>query len=300
MAKAAQSTRAAAPAADQPPDVLAAGAVVFRQGKQVLVVHRPRYDDWSFPKGKLDRGEHALSAAVREVEEETGLVVRLGPSLPDQRYSVGKRMKTVRYWVGHAVGDDDISHYWPNHEIDDLRWVSLAKAPELLTYPHDRKTLRKARPWRQPTNTLVIVRHALARSRRAWREEDPIRPLLKTGQQQAARLVPLLASYDVTRVVTSGSERCLRTVTPYAEQRGLKVRRRAELSEEGATPEGVGDVIGRLLTREENAVVCSHRPVLPWICEALDIDAIKLDPGAFVVVHHRAGVVLATEHHQVR
>jgi 8-oxo-(d)GTP phosphatase len=300
MAKMAQSMRAAAPVAAAPADVLAAGAVVFRQGKQVLLVHRPRYDDWSFPKGKLDRGEHALSAAVREVQEETGLNVRLGPALPDQRYSVGKRMKTVRYWVGHAVGGDDISHYWPNHEIDDLRWVSLAKAPELLTYPHDRKTLRKARPWRQPTNTLVIVRHALARSRRAWREDDPIRPLLKTGQSQAVRLMPLLASYDVTRVVTSGSERCLRTVTPYAEQRGLKVRRRAELSEEGATPEGVSDVIGRLLARQENAVVCSHRPVLPWVCEALGIDAVKLDPGAFIVVHHRAGTVLATEHHKVR
>lgn len=300
MAKAAQSTRAAAPAAAPPPDVLAAGAVVFREGKQVLLVHRPRYDDWSFPKGKLDRGEHALSAAVREVQEETGLVVRLGASVPGQRYSVGKRMKTVRYWVGHAVGSDDISHYWPNDEVDDLRWVSLAKAPELLTYPHDRKTLRKAGPWRQPTNTLVIVRHALARSRRAWRGDDPVRPLLKTGAQQAQRLVPLLASYDVTRVVTSSSERCLRTVTPYAEQRGLKVRRKAELSEEGSTPEAVRAIITRLLAREENSVICTHRPVLSWVGEALGIDAIKLDPGAFLVVHHRAGHVLATEHHQVR
>ena len=300
MAKAAQSPRAAAPAAPQPPDVLAAGAVVLREGKQVLLVHRPRYDDWSFPKGKLDRGEHALRAAVREVEEETGLVVRLGPALPSQRYSVGMRMKTVCYWVGHTVLSDDISHYWPNDEIDDLRWVSIAKAPELLSYPHDRKTLRKARPWREPTKTLVIVRHALARSRRAWRGDDPVRPLLKTGTQQAQRLVPLLASYDVTRVVTSGSERCLRTVTPYAEQRGLKVRSRDELSEEGFTRDGVRTLITRLVAREENSVVCSHRPVLPWVCEALGIDPIKLDPGAFLVVHHRAGVVLATEQHQVR
>lgn len=299
-ARATRSSRAKMVAAPKVlPDVFAAGAVV-RSGKRVLLVHRPRYDDWSFPKGKLDRGEHALAAAVREVEEETGLKVRLGPALPDQRYSMGKRMKTVHYWVGHTLDGDDISTYWPNAEIDDLRWVTIAKAPEMLTYPHDRRTLRKSLSKAEPSNALIIVRHARARSRRAWKQADPLRPLLKTGLAQAQRLRPMLAAYDVTRVVTSSSERCLRTVTPYAEERALKVRLREQLTEESATPEVVADVVADLLRRPESSVMCSHRPVLPMIFAALGIEPIKLEPGAFVVVHHAQGKVLGTEQHLVR
>src|SRR3954470_1380615 len=89
-------------------DVLAAGAVVFRPGKRVLLVHRPRYDDWSFPKGKLDPGEHVTSAAVREVAEETGLRVRLGPPLPGQRYpAAGGRVKGVSDWGGRGGGSHE-------------------------------------------------------------------------------------------------------------------------------------------------------------------------------------------------
>ncbi|MGL5823941.1 MAG: NUDIX hydrolase [Nocardioides sp.] len=281
------------------PDIMAAGAVV-RSGKRVLLVHRPRYDDWSFPKGKLDRGEHALAAAVREVKEETGLTVRLGPALPPQRYSVGKRSKTVHYWIGHPTAGDDISGYWPNHEVDDLRWVSVAKAPELLTYPHDRKTLRKSLAKSEPSHALVIVRHALARSRRTWKPADPLRPLLRTGVRQAARLVPMLAAYDVKRVVTSPSERCLRTVAPLADTHGLKIRERGILTEESATVSEVTDLVARLLKHEEGSVLCTHRPVLPWVFEAIGIQPVKLEPAAFVVVHHHGGRVLATEHHTVR
>ncbi len=86
-------------------DVQSAGVVVFRPGTKVLLVHRPKYDDWSFPKGKLDPGEHATTAAVREVEEETGLRVRLGPPLSEQRYPVAQGMKTVSYWTGRSTGE---------------------------------------------------------------------------------------------------------------------------------------------------------------------------------------------------
>src|SRR3954454_24592860 len=125
----------------EPGPIVAAGAVVLRKGPQVLLVHRPKYDDWSFPKGKLDPGEHVTAAGVREVAEETGLHVRLGPPLAGQRYPIaGGRMKTVSYWVGRVVGSDDVSGYRPNAEIDRVAWFPYAEALERLTHEHDVET----------------------------------------------------------------------------------------------------------------------------------------------------------------
>ena len=150
------------------PDILAAGVVVFRPGREVLLVHRPKYDDWSFPKGKLDRGEHPTAAAVREVAEETGVHVRLGPRLPSQRYPVARRMKTVHYWTGRVVGDDDVTAYRPNDEIDAVAWVPVDEASARLSYDYDRETLAAALRVRHRTHAVVVLRHAQARSRSAW------------------------------------------------------------------------------------------------------------------------------------
>ena len=281
-------------------DVLAAGSVVTRPGKQVLLVHRPRYDDWSFPKGKLDRGEHVTSAAVREVAEETGLDIRLGPPLPSQRYRVGARIKTVDYWMGRVVGDDDVSRYVPNSEIDEVAWVPLDKAIRLLTYSRDRELLESAGKVRKKTNALVVLRHAKARSRRAWRGEDRRRPLLKIGHDQADRLVPLLAAYGVGEVISSPSLRCVQTVAPYADATRQPIHEIASLSEEGSSGKLVRDLLGGLQERRENIVVCSHRPVLPSVCKALQVKDPDLDPGSFLVVHHRKGSVVAVERHTPR
>jgi 8-oxo-dGTP diphosphatase len=120
----------------------AAGGVVWRRSAKgslkVLLVHRPRYDDWTLPKGKLDPGESAKAAALREVEEETGLRCRLGPALPSVRYTDAQhRGKHVRYW---AMEPED-GEFAPNDEVDEVRWLKLAPAGELLTYAHDRPVL---------------------------------------------------------------------------------------------------------------------------------------------------------------
>jgi 8-oxo-dGTP diphosphatase len=120
------------------PKVLAAGGVVIRDGK-VAVVHRPKYDDWSFPKGKLSSGESFEEAALREVEEETGLRCELGRELPSTRYRDAKgRPKLVRYWEMTPRGGE----FTPNREVDELRWPSLAEAERMLSYEHDRELLR--------------------------------------------------------------------------------------------------------------------------------------------------------------
>ncbi|WP_300640386.1 NUDIX domain-containing protein [Nocardioides sp.] len=284
-------------------DVVAAGAVVFRPGREVLLVHRSKYDDWSFPKGKLDPREHATTAAVREVMEETGLHVRLGPPLTTMRYENAGRMKTVHYWQGRVVGDDDVTAYEPNAEIDRVAWVPAAEALERLSYARDRALLEDALTLRKPTQALVVLRHGQARSRKAWRGEDRARPLLRSGMDQAFRLVPVLAAYDVERVVSSGATRCDDTVGPYVETVGLDLEVRPELSEEGNDPARVTRTVRRLAEAVQvdrgGAVLCSHRPVLPGVFAALGLPDPGLEPGEMVVVHLRRGRVVATEQHLV-
>jgi len=279
--------------------VVAAGAVVFAPERRVLLVHRPKYDDWSFPKGKLDRGEHRTTAAVREVAEETGLRVRLGPPLADQTYPVRGRPKRVHYWVGRAIGPDDVSGYRPNAEIDEVAWLPIEKAAKRLSYPHDRDTLAEALDLRRPTRALLVVRHAEARSRRLWHGDDTLRPLLATGRRHVERLVPLLGAFGVERVVTSPSIRCVETVEPFARVEGLPLAVEPRLSEEDATPARVGRVIEQVLAEPRHTAICSHRPVLPEVFEALGVEPVALAPAGFVVVHERKGRVVAWEHHGV-
>lgn len=280
----------------EPRDVRAAGAVVTRKGGDVLLVHRPKYDDWSFPKGKLDPGEHVVTAAVREVAEETGLDVRLGPALSPQRYRMSSgRFKSVEYWTGRAIGSDDVSGYRPNEEIDSVEWVPWEAAMRRLTYPHDRDTLAEARPLRRKTRALVVLRHGKARARDSWRQDDRIRPLLRLGEAQAQRLVPLLAAFDVTSVHTSSSTRCVQTVTPYVDTTGWPVKKYDELSEEDATTEGVVDLVDALLDSGQSTVLCTHRPVLPTVLDALRVPQVRLEPAGMLVAHHRKGRVVATE-----
>ena len=124
---------------DSDAEVFAAGGVVWRPGAdglEIVLVHRPRYDDWSLPKGKLDPGEGFEEAALREVEEETGLRCELGRMVGETTYRDNKdRLKLVRFWAMRA-GDGEFA---PDDEVDELRWVALADAPPLLSYAFDRE-----------------------------------------------------------------------------------------------------------------------------------------------------------------
>jgi len=282
-------------------DVRAAGAVVTRKGGDVLLVHRPKYDDWSFPKGKLDPGEHVVACAVREVAEETGLDVCLGPPLSTQRYPLkGGRTKSVAYWMGRVVGPDDVAGFVPNDEIDDVRWVPWDKVERVLSYDVDRATLAEARRLRRRTRALVVLRHGHARSRKAWKDDDRRRPLLQSGHLEAQRLVPLLAAYDVTRVVTSSSTRCVDTVAPYAHMAGWELETTDVLTEEDQDAEVIESLVAGLVAGKQGAVVCSHRPVLPTLLETLGVRGVRLEPGELLVAHLRKGRLVATERHTPR
>jgi 8-oxo-dGTP pyrophosphatase MutT (NUDIX family) len=124
-------------------EVKASGGVVCRRGPDgllVALVHRPRYDDWSFPKGKLDAGESWEDAALREVEEEVGLRCRLGPELPPTSYRDNKgRAKVVRYWLMDPLDGEFV----PSDEVDEVRWLAPTEADAILSYARDRELLSK-------------------------------------------------------------------------------------------------------------------------------------------------------------
>ncbi|MDX6297695.1 MAG: 8-oxo-(d)GTP phosphatase [Nocardioidaceae bacterium] len=281
------------------PTVKAAGCLVWRHGSdepEVVVVHRPRWDDWSFPKGKLDAGETTIEAAAREVAEETGLRVRLGPRLHDDHYTISSgQQKVVSYWVAKPPPDANLARFEPNSEIDDVRWMPVSQAREQLSYPRDVELLDELTVTAFESSVLLVVRHAEARKRRTWRGDDTERPLAAEGMRTAARLVPVLAAYGVTRVVTSSSARCVDTMLPYANAFGVKVRLMPGLSEEKVSDKVLARLANKALHSRKRIAICTHRPVLPRLCSALGITDTPLAPGGLLVLHRAAGKVLSVE-----
>lgn len=255
------------------PVVLAAGTLPWRRRRgelQVALVHRPRYDDWSWAKGKLDPGEIFPVAATRETAEETGLEVRLGRPLPSATYHLGTRagipvVKDVRYWAAEVVGGKGLLE----HEIDEVAWLEVDKARARLTYQRDVDQLdglvEADEAGALTAWPLALVRHAKARPRSSWAGEDWLRPLDTRGLQQADDLVPLLGAYGITRLVSSPSTRATDTIAPYAAQTGQRLRLKRGLSEEGhaADPTKAPHHLRRLVERGIPAALCSHGPVLP-------------------------------------
>ncbi len=250
--------------------IRAAGGVVWRraevgpEGVEVALVHRPRYDDWSLPKGKLSPGEPEVEGAVREVLEETGYHVRVGRPLGETRYDkvVGKvaRPKVVRWWAMQAT----TGTFTPNREVDDLRWAPLSEAEQLLTRDTDRDLLRRFAQGPAPTRTVLLVRHASAGSRSKWTGDDRDRPLDECGQAQADELVRLLARFDVARIASADVVRCIDTVAPFAEAVGLGVEAEPLLSETGYPGrEADAEALLRATDPDRDAVACSQGDVIP-------------------------------------
>ena len=247
----------------EPPVVRAAGGVVWRrspEGKiEVLVVHRPRYDDWSFPKGKLDPGESEEECAIREVREETGLECRLDGELAGTAYTDRRgRPKTVAYWRMNAVGGS----FQPNSEVDEARWVGLSEAARLLSYEHDRSMLEELMEEELEQSSALLVRHGTAGSRKEWSGDDRLRPLDEKGRRQARALAETLIHYPIRHILSSPYVRCVQTVEPLAQRLSLPVREAKELSE-GASAADVARLVSTL--NGELAVLCSHGDVIERI-----------------------------------
>jgi len=268
--------------------VRAAGALVWRIGDsgdlEVLAVHRPRYDDWSWPKGKLDSGETLPACAVREVAEETRASVELGPKLTTLRYSLANgRTKTATYWAARVIDDGSPAvaargrvKRASKHEIDDVRWMSVKEARATITLADDLRPLKKLESLHAKgllaTRAFMVVRHARAKRRSAWFGKDVRRPITRGGRARAKELIGLFAAFGASRVASSTAVRCVQTVHPYAEAAGIPVRGLRALREGSYAkdPEATIAAFRDQLFKKRSRVVCVHRPTMPALMGVLN------------------------------
>ncbi len=255
------------------PEIRAAGGVLWRSISgapddaviEVAIVHRPRYDDWSLPKGKLAAGESEIDGAVREVLEETGFHARVGRSLGETRYLKEQdrvmRSKVVRWWAMEATNGSFVT----TREVDDLRWVDPGEARGLLTRSTDRQLLDRFTDGPAPRRMVLLVRHGSAGSRTSWQGDDRARPLDPCGWAQAEALVRFLSHFDPTEILAADYDRCVQTVEPLASAMVLAIRPEPVLSEAGYP--GREDEAVALLRSVGGphgaAVVCSQGDVIP-------------------------------------
>lgn len=270
--------------------IRAAGAVVLREvggEQQVLLVHRPAYDDWSLPKGKALPDEARPATAVREVREETGVIIELGLRLNSISYDVSKGRKTVDYWRATPVAQ---FYHAADREVDEIAWLPISEAANVMTYEDEVGVLREALDL-PPTVPFLLVRHAKAMLRKHWSGNDQARRLDGRGRRQSRELIPLFEAFGVSRLFTSASTRCVQTLAPYAEYRNIEMQRYELLTEE----EGLHDLPAvtacvRSLASDlaEPSALCGHRPVLPAMQRGLDLEERTHLVAEVTVVHRDA------------
>jgi 8-oxo-dGTP pyrophosphatase MutT (NUDIX family)/phosphohistidine phosphatase SixA len=251
--------------------VRAAGGIVWRRGDdervEVVLVHRPRYDDWSLPKGKLAKREHPLLGAVREVCEETGVHAVPQVRLPSTRYLTGEPgvEKAVDYWSMRFAAQEPFT---PNDEVDGVQWFPVPEAAGALTYGHDRGVLGAFAELPPVTGLVVLIRHASAGERGEWPGPDTERPLDAEGRAQVAQLTTLLAAFRPARVVSASPARCVETVAPLAVALGLPVVVDGTFNED-ADPAASAKALRAIAEQEATTVVCSQRQLIPAVLARL-------------------------------
>jgi len=291
------------------PVVRAAGLVVWRQGAsgtEVLMAHRPAWQDWVLPKGHIDEGELPPETACREFTEESGYRAVATRPVATIDYPVKNTTKRVYWWVGRLL---DVPARAPQdpREIDAVTWRPVADALATLSYADERQVLTKALALGS-TRTLVLLRHAKAASREIWTRAETLRPLSERGQRQAKRLRDLLGAYGIGALASSPAARCKQTLQPYSQSRHRKIEVRPELAEASLHPSAVAkamrEIRDGLLADGLARAVCGHLPELPSMAAALgwgeDIETVPMKTAEALVLHidARSGVVQASERYR--
>jgi 8-oxo-dGTP diphosphatase len=287
--------------------LFAAGTVLWRRVEeekiQIALIHRPRYEDWSFPKGKIEIGELEITAAYRETLEETGFKSIFGPELCTVSYPVGESIKSVRYWSAEATGE--ASPVQDLGEVDEILWLSVEDAYKKLTREGDAEVLKNFELFGSETIPLILLRHGTALPRQEWLGDDGDRPLAQLGQIQAKRILLNYAPYSINEIHSSDALRCYETVAPMAQALSLNLIYWSELSEYSFKKDKKSglDVISEIIESQSRAIVCGHNPVLPDIVQKLigkkNFKELEhgLRPAEAWVLHHRDGEIVAIDWH---
>lgn len=252
------------------PTVRAAGGSVWRMRDgviEVALVHRPRYDDWSLPKGKLEKGESELDAAVREIGEELGSRVAVSRRLPTIGYDVDGESKTVAYWtMRHLDGG-----FVPSDEVDEVVWLPVPQARRQCSYEADRTVLDAFDATPVPDSVVVLVRHAKAGKRSEWSGPDSRRPLDPGGRRQARKLSPFLQHFGPDRVLSADPLRCVQTVGPLADDLALSVIIERSFGDEAyeRDPAAAEAALLSLAKPRRVSVVCSQGATIPGLVPAV-------------------------------
>lgn len=273
----------------------AAGGVLWRPavggaGIEVALVHRPKYDDWSIPKGKLNSNEHPVLGAVREVREETGITGIPGRPLGAIEYLKEGSPKRVRYWAMRVAS----GAFSANREVDQMMWLPPREAQLHLSPDRDRDILEGVGRADVESWPCLLVRHASAGERSSWSGDDRERPLDALGLQQSEALVPLLFAYRVKRVLSADVVRCLQTIGPFASAAQLPVESEPLMSETGygQHPDLALRRLTEVIADAVPLVVSSQGQALPGLisafCSAVGakgpVDA-AVEKGAMFVLH---------------
>ena len=284
------------------PSIIAAGGVVWRRDidgdVEVLLVHRLRYNDWSLPKGKVEEGEALISCAYREILEETGLNIKLGPYVGSVEYYVPDGLKHVAYWSASII--EDHSSFHANEEVDQIIWLDVESAAFKATRDSDRYILERFGATPFDSSALIMLRHAKALERTEWQGEDEDRPLQLIGQLQAKRMLSLYQAFGVEEIHTSDAVRCLDTIAQMAKALQITPIITNAVSEYTykKNKEKAIDYAKELIKKNKQIVLCSHNPVLPRMMEKLtkkidfDYPDNKLLPGEAWVLFHSKKEVL--------
>ena len=286
--------------------IRAAGALLWREvdsrNLEIALIHRPRYDDWSLPKGKIEGGETALQCAYREVFEETGIKASLTRQLGTVEYEESGELKRVIFWSAHC--SLDTGTFVVNEEVDELVWFTPEDALVKATHDSDRQIIDNFQAQEPRTDTLIILRHTKALERGDWDEADSERTLDEVGFDQAQLLIKHLEPFAIDEVYTSNFTRCVQTVTPLSHSRGLNITQVPSLNEETfeTDPQRAVAFANALKQDEKNILICSHNPVIPTMLRGIlntklkNKDLIKLEPGDAWIVHRVRGEIVGLDY----
>jgi 8-oxo-(d)GTP phosphatase len=281
----------------------AAGGVLWRPHVEdtakirIALIHRPRYDDWTLPKGKSKPGEPSLLTAMRETAEETGHTAKAQRRLATMRYRVGGTVKEVDYWSMRT----GTGRFTPSEEVDQLRWRAPGKALRRLTYAADRDLLQEFLDAPRPTSVVVLARHATAGRRSEWNRADELRPLDPAGRRDARAVAALITAFGPEAVYSADLVRCRQSASEVGAAVGLPVIDLPELSDAGyfAQPNVAAAVFRELAAKHPASYVCSQGDAIPGLLKDLGVTKdVETPKGDFWAVGMDGAEVLFADYYR--